>query len=343
MPRLARVSAVGLALALAGTAIGMLQLQTADGTALRAAALAEVTRSIDLPALRGEIVDRHGVPLAYEEDTWKVDLVPGVLEGRPVAISRLAALLGMPAAELTGLVTGAAAELSTTLPGTVTAAVEARIQAAALPGVILIPSYQLVEPYGSLLSSLIGSTGPEWADQVAQLGLLPAADVVGHSGLEAEYDSLLRGQDGEQRVMVNPFGSAVALSSQTAPVGGGTLQLSIDLSLQEEAESLLQLSMSGTYPQSQSGDWGSMIVMDARTGAILAMAGDGLYGAANAVEAEMPPGSTFKLVVSAADVVDDAIPASRVIPTGCSFTYDGFTYDNWECLPPQDLPEAIAW
>jgi len=57
----------------------------------------------------------------------------------------------------------------------------------------------------------------------------------------------------------------------------------------------------------------------------------------------MPPGSTFKLVTAAADAADDAIPPSTVIPTGCSYTYDGIHYANWECLPPQDLPEAIAW
>jgi cell division protein FtsI/penicillin-binding protein 2 len=229
------------------------------------------------------------------------------------------------------------------LPGTVGATVGARISAADLPGVILDPSYQMVYPEGSLLASLLGSTGAEWSDQVAQLGLLPAGDVVGHSGLEEEYDSHLRGQDGDQRVLVNPFGSAVATSSETAPVVGGTLQLSIDLGLQEEAAALLQKSMAGAYPQSQSGDWGSLIVMDAQTGAILAMAGQGLDGAANATEAEMPPGSTFKLVTAAADAVFDAIPSSTVITTGCSYTYDGIQYANWECLPPQDLPEAIAW
>ncbi len=343
MPRLVRVSALGLALALIGTGIGMLQLQTTNGAALRAAALAEVTRSVDLPAPRGEIVDRHGQPIVYDVNAWQVVVIPGLLADDSAAVTRLARLLGEPPVKLLDSIAAAASKLSLDLPGSVSAAVEVKIQAANLPGVILNPSYQLVDPYASLLGSLIGTTGPEWADQVAQLGLLPPGDVVGHSGLEEEYDSDLRGQDGVQRVMVDPFGSAVAMSGTVAPVAGQNLQLSIDLGLEKEAAAVLQPSMAGAYPQSQSGDWGTMIVMDAKTGAILAMAGQGGEGAANAVEAEMPPGSTFKLVTAAEDVASNAIPPSRVITTGCSYTYEGIHYANWECLPPQDLPEAIAW
>jgi cell division protein FtsI/penicillin-binding protein 2/cell division protein FtsW (lipid II flippase) len=343
MPRLVRVSAAALALALVGTAVITLGLQRQSGAELRAAALAEVTRGIDLPAPRGEIVDRHGVPLAYEARVYQVVVIPGLVEGRSGAVAELAALLGSAPGPLDREIDAAGSELSVDLPGTVSAAVGARISSAGLPGVILEPSYRLVYPEGSLLASLLGSTGPEWAEQVAQLGLLPPGDVVGHSGLEEEYDAYLRGVDGVQRVLVDPIGAAVTASGQTAPIPGGTLQLSIDLGLEEEASALLQRSMAGAYPQSQTGDWGSIIVMDARTGAILAMAGEGLDGAANATEAEMPPGSTFKLVTAAADAADDAIPPSAVIPTGCSYTYSGIRYANWECLPPQNLAEAIAW
>ncbi len=343
MPRLVRLSAVGLALALVGTGTVMLQLQTKSGSTLRAQGLAEVTRTIDLPAPRGEIVDRHGVPLVYDEDSWKVVIVSGLLEARTDALARLAQLLGITQATLSAEIDAAPSPLTVNLPGTVRAEQARRLRAADLPGVILEPSYTRADPHASLLGPLLGWTGPEWAAQVATLGLLPPADVVGHAGLEAEYDSVLRGQDGLQRVMVDPFGSAVALSGETPPVPGRTLQLSLDLGLQQEAAKLLAKSMSGTYPQSQKADWGSMIVMDAKTGAILAMAGQGGAGPANAVAAEMPPGSTFKLVTSAADVMDDAIPPSQVIPTGCSFAYAGTTYANWMCLSPQDLPLAIAW
>jgi cell division protein FtsI/penicillin-binding protein 2/cell division protein FtsW (lipid II flippase) len=343
MPRLVRVSAVALALALVGTAMVTLELQRQSGSALRAAALAEVTRSIDLPAPRGDIVDRHGVPLAYEAAAYQVAVIPGLIQGRGGAVSELASLLGSTPGRLDGEIDAAGSELSVDLPGTVSAAVGARIGSADLPGVILEPSYRLIYPEGNLLAPLLGSTGPEWADQVAELGLLPPGDVVGHSGLEEEYESYLGGVDGRQRVLVDPFGGVVAAAGLTAPTPGGTLQLSIDLGLEEEASALLQRSMAGAYPQSQTGDWGSMIVMDARTGAILAMAGQGLDGAANATEAEMPPGSTFKLVTAAADAAYGVIPSTAVLPTGCSYSYDGIRYANWECLPPQDLPEAIAW
>src|SRR5690606_37832529 len=57
----------------------------------------------------------------------------------------------------------------------------------------------------------------------------------------------------------------------------------------------------------------------------------------------LPPGSTFKLVVATAGVLNPIIPPERVIPTGGSFTLGGHTFDNWRVMGPMNLAESIAW
>jgi len=106
--------------------------------------------------------------------------------------------------------------------------------------------------------------------------------------------------------------------------------------------------------------------MDPRSGAVLALAGvpssdDNVYGppidnAAMRAQAEAPgaptlehgtqavapPGSTFKLVVAAANQAHPVFPPSRAIPTGADFTYGGHTFGNWKPMGPMDLVQSIA-
>jgi len=117
----------------------------------------------------------------------------------------------------------------------------------------------------------------------------------------------------------------------------------------------------------QGGSQGAAVVMDPRNGELLAMASrpsydDNVYGPPvdddglsalssapgnpqleHATQAAAPPGSTFKLVVAAANQAHRAIPTDEVIPTGGAWTLDGHTFHNWSALPPQNLEQAIAW
>jgi cell division protein FtsI/penicillin-binding protein 2 len=63
----------------------------------------------------------------------------------------------------------------------------------------------------------------------------------------------------------------------------------------------------------------------------------------HATQVIAPPGSTFKLVVAATDLVYPVIPAGEVIPTGGSFTLGNHTYNNWSVLGPMNLVPSIAW
>jgi cell division protein FtsI/penicillin-binding protein 2 len=193
---------------------------------------------------------------------------------------------------------------------------------------------------------------------------LPGDAFVGRAGLERQYDWLLRGRDGYQCVFVDPLGAPVQVAEVVPPVPGSSLRLSLDLELQKQATAILADTM---RKDRYHPDQGSIVVLQAQTGEVLAMASlpaydNNLYGppvdinalrqAANAAgdpmlehatQTALQPGSTFKLVVAAADAVYDAIPPRQVISTGYTFALGTTVFHGWGYLPPQNLTQAIAW
>ncbi len=368
-PRLARATAGALALALAGLALSTFDLQHNDGAMLRQAALVEASRALVVPAGRGVIEDRHGVPLAYDAAVQRVLAVPSIVAQTRGTDSRLALLLKKPLASVDRALQSRPpyGGFDVVVAASVSDAMAAAVQRAHLPGVIVAPVVQRVYPYGSLLAPLLGFVGVETAADLRTFGRLPPDEIVGRAALEREYDSVLRGHDGVQRLLVDPAGVPAAMGTSVQPTPGGDLRLSVDLGLQQEATAALANALRGVGHGQPRGDEGSVVVMDAHTGAILAMASLPAYddnaftppvdiAAINrelsepgdpflehATQTALPPGSTFKLVVAAADLATRTVAPDLVVPTGSTFTLGRVTFGNWSDLPPQDLPEAVAW
>ncbi len=368
-PRLVRGLAAGLVALLVGLGAATYRLQALHGPSLRQAAIQEMTRYVALPPARGEITDRHGVVIAADVPADQVLGIPGILRPGSRGFTRLAQLLRRSPARLRRALDapppggGFATPLVTAVP----VALGRRIAQAAIPGVLVTATQRQVYPDGALLGPLLGYTGVESPGDVRRLGLLPPGSLVGRAGLQLEYDRLLSGTFGSQAILVNPAGVPIALGPTIEPRAGRSIALSIDLGLQRVATRALQQAMDGSFPGSQTGDQGAAVVLDARTGQVLAMASlpaynDNVFGPPveslpllrtlsapgsplleHATQSALPPGSTFKLVVASADGADNAIPPQAVIPTGYTFAYDGQTYHSWTTLPPQDLTEAIAW
>src|SRR5213078_600654 len=147
-------------------------------------------------------------------------------------------------------------------------------------------------------------------------------DVVGKAGLERQYNDILMGTDGMRRVIVNSVGKEVDHLSQQDPIPGKQVQLSIDFDLQQVAEQSL-----GVRP-------GAVVALDPRTGEVLAMVSrptpdpndfavripkeewkqlneDELRPLFNrAVQAQLAPGSVFKIVTATAMLEDHNPPES---------------------------------
>jgi cell division protein FtsI/penicillin-binding protein 2/cell division protein FtsW (lipid II flippase) len=364
-PRLVRLAGLGIAMQLVGLSLLAWHLQQASGPELRSVGTVQMSRCVRLPASRGIIADRHGTPVAVDAPEDQVLAVPGLVVSRPATARRLSALTGVAPAELHRLLRqpadGPAVRVAT-VPSTV----GAQLQAADLTGVMVTQSPRRAYPYGPLLGPLLGFTGVASPEDMAARPDLALGSYVGKAGLERQYDALLRGIDGSQCFSVDPLGRPVAAAQHTPPVPGANLQLSLDLGMQEAATGALADALRGV-PGQPRGDQGAVVVMSAQTGDLLALASlpaydDNAFGPPadlaavrqaagapgdpmleHAAQDAVPPGSTFKLVVGAADTVFGAIPVGQVIPTGYTFTLGDHTYHGWGTLPPQDLTQAIGW
>jgi cell division protein FtsI/penicillin-binding protein 2 len=217
-----------------------------------------------------------------------------------------------------------------------------------------------------LLGPLLGFVGVATPEDVRRIGTLPPGSVVGRSGIEMQYDTILRGSPGAQPVLVEPSGRPVKMSTLKPSIPGGDVRLSIDLGLQQAATDALATALKGV-PGQPKGEQGAIVAMQPKTGEVLAMASlpaydNNLYGPPvdenalvrsaklpgnatleHATQTAAPPGSTFKIVVGSADAVYGAIPPAQVIPTGGVFQLGNSVFHNWANLPPQNLSSAIAW
>ncbi|QCQ90017.1 FtsW/RodA/SpoVE family cell cycle protein [Rhodococcus sp. SGAir0479] len=340
------------------------QLQSDRGPALRALSDTQMTRCIRLPAERGEILDRNNVPLATNVPEYSISVVSRMFdEDDAWERSMLASLLGEPDAELTSILADRGADEMQATVGRVPPDQARRIIDAKLPGVLVVPSGKRHYPYGPALASVLGYVGvgdPQDMERWPQLAL---GSRVGRAGLEKQYDALLRGTDGRQCVYVDPAGNLIGPAERVDPVPGHDLRLHLDIGLQTLATDALAQAVG-----SSGGDLGAAVVMDARTGGVLALASvpgydNNVYGPPvdavalaaqsegagpgrmlnHAYQTAAPPGSTFKIVVASANQEDQVLDPEQVIETGSAYTYGGHTFANWKPIGSNDLLGAIQW
>ncbi|SNR52540.1 penicillin-binding protein 2 [Haloechinothrix alba] len=362
-PRWARTGAVLLSATLAAMSWFAWHVQSARGDELRQTSEEQMTRCIRLPAERGDIRDRTGEPLATNQERSEVHVVPGLFpEGDSDAIARLAGIVDEPAGELADAVeqVSESSELHVEI-ATVRPEVGDRLAESELPGVLVMPSQRRDYPLGSVLGPTLGFVGVGTPADMSRQPSLALGSVVGRAGLEQQYDAILRGTDGWQCVYVEPDGRPAAAAGRTDPVPGEHLRLHLDAEMQRVANEALADAI-----EESGGDLGGAVAMDARTGAVLAKAsvpaydnnvyvppindaelasemdGSGLPMIDHVSQVPVAPGSTFKIVVAAANAVYDAVPPDRVVPTGASFSLGGHTFDNWRPMGPHDLVDAIA-
>jgi cell division protein FtsI/penicillin-binding protein 2/cell division protein FtsW (lipid II flippase) len=362
-PRLLRASATaatGALLAMVGFAW---QLQSADGSHLRETALSQMMRCTRVPAARGEITDRHGSPFAVNVRRDRVATVPALVQ--PGDVPRLAHLTARPVSELRRRLGRHQSSLDLTIASLPTAAGR-RVREAKMPGVFVVPATQRRYPQAAPLGPMLGWTGVATPVDMKRWPDLPLGAVVGRAGLEQVYDPILRGTDGRQCVYVTPAGTPVTLGPYTAPRRGSTVALTLDMGLQRRLTQQLATVLRGV-PGQPRGDLGGAVVLDPRNGQVLAMASLPAYHSRvfgppvhnrqlarlahrpaspmleHVTQVAAPPGSTFKLVVAAANMRRGLVSPHRVLPGGGAWTLGDHTFHNWMTLPAQNLPQAIAW
>ena len=341
---LSRFVIFGLAaiIAIGGLTTRVFYLQVVSGSRFEELSQGRRTVVQAIPSSRGLIYDRAGRELVKNVPTFVVKIRPVDLpeERRDEVVDRLSALLGMNVADINGAIDGNPGSrfdlvrIATDVPDST-----ARLLAEAgdaLPGVEVVIEARRQYPDGPLVSQLMGYTGPvspEQLEELKKVGYLPD-DLLGKTGLEAYYESELRGMYGSELVERDATGQKLQVLEKVREAqAGDSLELSIDVTAQKNAQKALQWGMKAAGLKR-----GVVIVMNPQTGEILAMVSLPTYDnndfargisvadyakllndrdkplLNHAVQAHYPPGSTYKLVAGTGAISDGKVsPRTRVM------------------------------
>jgi cell division protein FtsI (penicillin-binding protein 3) len=277
----------------------LVQLQGMDSARYKAAAAAEQVQVNPLPALRGTIFGANGQQLAMTIETYTVTSDPTLIadEKKPALARELAGPLHLTAAKVLNLLRHPSSPQYVRLAKGVSTTDEPKIAALDIPGIAMTPSFVRAYPDGSATANLVGFTNVD-----------PKTGVItGQSGLEKQYNTLLTGTTGSEQVMVGADGVPIPLAgSENKPAkDGASIRLTIIPALQYQAQLACQQEVAKTRAENCS-----VVIMQPKTGAILAMAQWPTYDqdtftsvdqTANIPDSYMfEPGSTAKVITAAA-------------------------------------------
>jgi penicillin-binding protein 2 len=349
-------------------------LQVMNNTAFTKLAAANQTRDVIVPAVRGQILDDMGdrlvankTALVVSVDMMNLSQQPG---GAAPVLHRLAALLGMSyplLAEKTRLCTKGVPQPcwagSPYQPIPVAQNVSPRValqvmeQQKKFPGVSaqVQPVIEYLKPEGANPAQVLGYLQPITPEEIKSRHLpvtgFSGVDLVGQAGLEAQYDSQLRGQAGTQVVSVNAAGDVTGTVSQSPPANGDDLATSLNARIQADAQNALNGAIARSRASGNDANQGAAIVMTT-TGRVVAMASypdydpsvwtggisqqefSALFGTTGGqpiinwtAQGQYAPGSTFK-VTSTAAAVADGYPLDGLYNCPGSVTIAGHTFGN---------------
>lgn len=357
---------LGLAAQLGNMTLRQQQLYLAEAEEQR-------TRSLPVFAPRGLIYDRNMTPLVTNRASQTVYVrYPHYKE--PDVLQRLANILSMPLAEVEEKVAYKMARQRYYEPVRIKDSITQEQYALLLeqknelPGVEVQTKPVREYPYKDMAAHLLG-----YVNQVSEEDVMEAVgdhkyvggELIGRTGLEAFYDVVLRGKPGIREVEVNNYFQPLGEVQSVQPEPGHGIVLTIDANLQREAERALEWDMwrirntiigDGPWPHAKAG---AVVVIDVKTGAILAMASRPAFDpnefARGITEAELKrlrdpvltpevnraiqtayqPGSTWKMMTSAAALTNNAVTMNEKIY--CSGVYD-------KAGNPKDwTPEGHGW
>jgi cell division protein FtsI/penicillin-binding protein 2 len=206
-----------------------------------------------------------------------------------------------------------------------------------LPGTVFQTQAERTAITQGLADGVVGVIGPITAQELGQLGApYDAASVVGQTGLEGVAERQLAGRPAASVVVVGPKGATVASVATIAQQPGTPVSTTIDPAVQRAAEAALA-------SDAKLGNRAAAIVaVNATTGAVLAAADVNTGGFDVALAGAYPPGSTFKVITSAALLARGLTPSSAASCPG-SATVDGEVFRNAEGdAQVSDLLHAFA-
>jgi penicillin-binding protein 2 len=328
--------------------LGFWKLQIVESDRYDQLAEQNRVRTIPVIAPRGIVHDRHGQVLVdnypsfsvllLRDDVEQVErLLPQIAEGMRLPIEELQEQLqdarGLP--QFQPIVVKPEAS-----PADI-AFIESH--RADIPVLEMLMVYRRRYPADGFMAHVSGYVGEVSAAQVEQSqGRYRPGDIVGKTGLERQYNQQLMGTDGMRRVIVNSVGREVGRLEQTDAIPGKPIKLTIDYDLQAVAE------------KSLAGKKGAVVALNPQTGEVLAMASQPSYDPNDfaisvsrdewlrlnsdpekpllnrAIQAQLAPGSVFKILMSTAMLESKALPENYSVFCPGHGDFYGRIFHDWK-------------
>ncbi len=348
-----------ITLVLVVLAAGLWRLQVLGAENYRVLAEANRVRKVPILAPRGRLFDREGRPIVENYSSVTCYLLREQM--RDVDLPVIADILHLPMEQLQYTLRHfqyAPKYQPIPLKQDITPDEQAYIEAHRneLPELETLEEQRRLYPRDGFASHLIGYVG-EISEQDLnnpKYAFYEPGDVVGKSGVEQAYDSLLRGVDGSRDMLVDSHGREVGRLGEELAKPGQDLKLTIDLDVQMAAEKAME------------GKNGAMVAMDPHTGEVLAMVSRPSYDPNEfavrlsraywnkiindpehpllnkAIQAQVAPGSTFKIIMSVAGL-EEGIAQTERVSCGGGMDFYGHYYHCDKRHGAVDIDHAIPW
>ncbi|NEQ39426.1 MAG: penicillin-binding protein 2 [Okeania sp. SIO3I5] len=322
----------------------LVQLQLIQGEQNRERAENNRIRPIPVPSNRGLILDRHGKPFASNRLARSIYLWPKEQpkEQWKIIAAKLSPIINIPEDKILEKVEQAisSGERNVHLTYEVTRDTFVILQerAGEFPGVEVRAESTRYYPNGQLASHIIGYLGEVTPEELEASPEYQLRMMVGRIGVEASANDILAGKWGQRLIEVNAKNREIGIFEEEKPIGGKTVKLTLDLDLQKIAEKALGFRK------------GAVVVLDVNTGEVLAMASYPRFNPnvftkpmpekkwrslhseeqsfVNRALQGYPPGSTFKMVTSAAAMGSGKFSPYSFIQTSDSIYVGGIRFNE---------------
>ncbi|MEO6911084.1 MAG: penicillin-binding protein 2 [Edaphobacter sp.] len=350
-----------VAIVLAVLITGLWRLQVLGADNFRALAEANRIRKVPILAPRGRIFDRDGRLLVDNYPSVSCYLLREQIRDINLDLPLISRGLDIPIEQIQAILRhyeSAPKYQPIPLKQDISPDEQAFIEAHRneLPELETLDVQRRLYPRDGFAAHLIGYVGEVSEEMLnnPRYAFYDPGDVVGRSGIEESYDSVLRGTDGYKDVVVNSHGKELGHLGETLAIPGKDLRLTIDLDVQMAAEKALE------------GKVGAIVALDPHTGEVLALVSRPTFDPNQfsgrltksywneilsnpdhplldkATQAQLAPGSTFKIIMSVAGLEEGVAQDMHVNCAGGA-TFYGHFYACDRRHGMVDINEAIPW
>jgi len=321
------------------------QLQILQGSTYRKLSEANRLRIVTIPAPRGILLDRNGIPLVKNSPFYSASIICGEFDKGKV--DSLSGILKISAGEILKKVNKkrlspfTPIKIKQGLSFAEVAYIESR--RSDFPGLTIEVEVSREYLYSTIGSHFIGYLGRRNPSQIKdpEIKNVPPDELIGQWGAEMLFDKHLRGSPGERVIEVDAPGRELRMIREKQPTKGGDIKLSININLQSEAEKAFGERA------------GALVALKPGTGEILALVSKPSFNPAlfakgisyeewitltqdkhkpflnRAIQSQYPPGSTFKIVTAIAGLEEGVITPETGINCRGGLDYGRWHFGCW--------------